>query len=68
MGAVYHFNRYGWDFDRVYAEMKQFDFYTRWGHGDFKKFVEDYWQRVQTQKAAAPASTPAFANGLMGSN
>ena len=42
MGAVYRFNRYGWDYDRTYAEMKKFDFYTRWGHGDLKKFVQDY--------------------------
>src|SRR6185295_10834497 len=42
MGAVYRFNHYKWDFDQVYSEMKKYDFYTRWGHGDFKKFVEDY--------------------------
>lgn len=42
MGAVYRFNHYGWDYDRTYAEMKKFDFYTRWGHGDLKKFVQDY--------------------------
>jgi protein tyrosine/serine phosphatase len=42
MGAVYRFNEYGWDYDRTYAEMKKFDFYTRWGHGDLKKFVQDY--------------------------
>jgi protein tyrosine/serine phosphatase len=42
MGAVYRFNHYNWNFDQVYKEMKKFDFYTRWGHGDFKKFVEDY--------------------------
>ena len=42
MGAVYRFNHYGWDYDRTYAEMKKFDFYTRWGHGDLKKFVRDY--------------------------
>ena len=67
MGAVYRFNNYGWDYDRVYAEMKQFDFYTRWGHGDFKKFVEDYWQRVQAHKTPAPAAqTPSAANALMG--
>lgn len=62
MGAVYRFTKYGWNFDQVYREMKQFDFYTRWGHGDFKKFVEDYWQRVQAGQipvqagAAAPAA------------
>ena len=43
MGAVYRFNHYGWDYDQhIYAEMKKFDFYTRWGHGDLKKFVQDY--------------------------
>ena len=42
MGAVYRFNHYGWDYDRAYAEMKKFDFYTRWGHGDLKKFIQDY--------------------------
>ncbi|HEY1402644.1 MAG TPA: tyrosine-protein phosphatase [Pyrinomonadaceae bacterium] len=48
MGAVYRFTKYGWDYDRVYKEMKDYDFYTRWGHGDMKKYVQDYWQRVQT--------------------
>jgi protein tyrosine/serine phosphatase len=63
MGAVYRFTKYGWDYDQVYREMKQFDFYTRWGHGDFKKFVEDYWQRVQSGQvhvqAGAAAATSA---------
>jgi protein tyrosine/serine phosphatase len=42
MGAVYRFNNYNWNFDQVYKEMKDFDFYTRWGHGDYKDFVKDY--------------------------
>ena len=53
MGAVYRFNHYHWNFDQVYAEMKDYDFYTRFGHGDMKKFVQDYSQRVQTSPAAA---------------
>ncbi len=57
MGAVYRFNNYGWNYDQVYSEMKDFDFYTRWGHGDFKKYVQDYWERKQ----ANPATTPAAA-------
>jgi protein tyrosine/serine phosphatase len=63
MGAVYRFNFYGWNFDQVYAEMKQFDFYTSWGHGDQKKYVEDYWQRVQSGQVhvAAPSATTAAA-------
>ena len=55
MGAVYRFEKYGWNYDRVYAEMKQFDFYTSWGHGDFKTFVEDYDRRMQARHNAAPA-------------
>ena len=55
MGAVYRFKKYGWNYDQVYKEMKDYDFYTRWGHGDMKKYVEDYWQRVQT--APAPTTT-----------
>ncbi len=59
MGAVYRFKKYGWDFDQVYREMKRFDFYTAWGHGDFKKFVEDYWRRVQSGEVPVQTSAPA---------
>ncbi len=52
IGAVYRFNNDGWDYDRVYAEMKQYDFYSRWGHGPMKKFVQDYWQEVQTKNGS----------------
>ncbi|MCA1613400.1 MAG: tyrosine-protein phosphatase [Acidobacteria bacterium] len=64
LGAVYRFTKYGWDYEHAYREMKQFDFYTRWGHGDFKKFVENYWTRIrsgeiQVAPAAAAATTAA---------
>ena len=55
MGAVYRFNHYKWDFEQVYSEMKKYDFYTRWGHGDFKKFVQDYADNMQ--KAATVTAT-----------
>ncbi len=58
-GAVYRFNLYRWDYDQVYSEMKNYDFYTRWGHGDMKKYVQDYWTRVQTN--GAPLSNAATA-------
>lgn len=51
MGAVYRFTKYNWNFDQVYAEMKKYDFYTSWGHGDFKTFVKDYWAKMQTANA-----------------
>ena len=56
MGAVYRFNHYKWDFEQVYSEMKKYDFYTRWGHGDFKKFVQDYAENIEKQNAAAAAT------------
>ena len=57
MGAVYRFTKYGWNYERVYREMKDYDFYSRWGHGDMKKYVQDYWQRVQTHPAP-PMAVP----------
>lgn len=53
IGAVYRFNKYGWNFDQVYSEMKQYDFYTRWGHGAMKDFVVDYAAKFRN---ASPAS------------
>jgi tyrosine-protein phosphatase SIW14 len=59
MGAVYRFQFYNWNFDQVYKEMKQYDFYTTWGHGAFKDFVKDYYDRMQTSKPAAAAAAAA---------
>ena len=60
MGAVYRFTRYNWNFEQVYAEMKKYDFYTRWGHGDMKKFVQDYavsFKNTNTNTSAAATVT-----------
>jgi len=57
MGAVYRFNHYGWNYDQVYAEMKKYDFYTRWGHGDMKKFVQDYAASFANHATAAASAT-----------
>ena len=56
MGAVYRFNHYNWNYDQVYAEMKKYDFYTRWGHGDMKKFVQEYAVSFQNKNTAAAAT------------
>jgi len=57
MGAVYRFNHYNWNYDQVYAEMKKYDFYTRFGHGEMKKFVEDYAASFHNRTASAAAAT-----------
>lgn len=58
MGAVYRYTHNHWNYDQVYAEMKDYDFYTRWGHGAMKRYVQDYWQQMQ-----AAASAPAQVRG-----
>ncbi|MDX6557047.1 MAG: tyrosine-protein phosphatase [Blastocatellia bacterium] len=57
VGAIYRFNVDHWNYDQAYAEMKDYDFYTRWGHGDMKKYVDDYWQHMQANATAASAVT-----------
>ena len=57
MGAVYRFTFDHWNFDQVYSEMKKYDFYTAWGHGPMKKYVEDYWSHLQSSSATIPVVT-----------
>ena len=57
MGAVYRYQLYDWNFDQVYAEMKKFDFYTSWGHGAYKEFVQDYYGKLQLAKASGSSAT-----------
>ncbi|HZS08791.1 MAG TPA: tyrosine-protein phosphatase [Blastocatellia bacterium] len=68
IGAIYRFNKYKWDFDQVYREMKNYDFYTQWGHEPIKEYVEEYYTRVKSakpflpddqNKMAVPTSQPA---------
>jgi tyrosine-protein phosphatase SIW14 len=53
VGAVYRFTVNHWNYDQAYAEMKEYDFYTRFGHGDLKTYVEDYAKRMPAKGAAA---------------
>lgn len=57
LGAVYRYEKYGWNFEQVYREMKKFDFYTRWGHGSFKDFVRDYEREMQADAGARDETT-----------
>jgi protein tyrosine/serine phosphatase len=62
MGAVYRYEFYNWNFEQVYKEMKQYDFYTSWGHGAFKDFVKDYYGQIAAKAAAQQSSTPMDAS------
>jgi protein tyrosine/serine phosphatase len=61
MGALYRFANYGWNFDQVMQEMKNFDYYES-GHKDSLTFVVDYAKKyddIRIAKAAAAASAVA---------
>jgi protein tyrosine phosphatase (PTP) superfamily phosphohydrolase (DUF442 family) len=49
MTAVYRMLVDGWNIDQAYKEMKQFGFYTRWGHGCYKDYVYDYYHDLQAR-------------------
>jgi protein tyrosine/serine phosphatase len=48
MGAVYRMTHDGWGFDQAYKEMKDYDFYTRFGHGALKDYVQDYSSQLKS--------------------
>ena len=62
MGAVYRFNVNHWNLDQAYTEMKDYDFYTRFGHGDLKTFVEDYSRKMPATSPAAAVSSASQKN------
>lgn len=44
MIAVFRMKMQGWDVEQAYDEMKDYDFYTRWGHKAMKRYVFDYYR------------------------
>ncbi|MEK6288275.1 MAG: tyrosine-protein phosphatase [Acidobacteriota bacterium] len=46
MTAVYRMYHDGWNADRAYAEMKQYDFESGFGHGGLKDYVYDYYNHM----------------------
>ena len=65
MVAVYRITLDGWNLERTYQEMKDYDFYTRMGHGCYRDYVNDYyhnWQAYhQTNIATSASSTSKMA-------
>jgi protein tyrosine phosphatase (PTP) superfamily phosphohydrolase (DUF442 family) len=57
MGALYRFEKYGWDFDKAYEEMKNYKFYSSWGHGKQKDFVVDYAAKMAEERQLTANAT-----------
>ena len=45
-GAVYRFTKYGWDYDKAYKEMKNYNFSSGLVHGSLKGYVKDYAENM----------------------
>ena len=57
VGAVYRFNKDGWNLEQVMDEMNRFEFSSGFGHGKQKDFVKNYWQQFQSKQVNAAAAT-----------
>ncbi len=50
MTAVFRMTNQGWDIEQAYDEMKDYDFYTRWGHKPIKQYVYDYYRELTRRR------------------
>jgi len=47
MTAIYRITHDNWTADQAFQEMKQYDWYSRFGHGPTKDYVYDYFSRYK---------------------
>lgn len=60
-GAVYRFEKYGWDYDKAYGEMKNYNFSAGITHRSFKSYVKNYASKVRPQETKVVTQTAASA-------
>lgn len=54
-GAIYRFEKYGWDYDQAYQEMKNYD-YSSWPvHYNIKQYVIDYAREMKSRRPVTTA-------------
>lgn len=59
-GAVYRLEKYGWDYDKAYKEMKNYD-YSSWPvHFNIKSYVQDYFKKNRSKVGAAAQAQPVL--------
>lgn len=51
--AVYRMEMDGWNAEQAYREMKDFKFYSRFGYGEMKEFVFDYFRGMRERPVQA---------------
>lgn len=58
MTAIFRMTVQGWDATRAYDEMKDYDFYTRFGHKAMKRFVFDYFRDISNKRTESQTAEP----------
>jgi tyrosine-protein phosphatase SIW14 len=53
VGAVYRLEKYGWDYDTAYKEMKNYKYFSGLFHRKIKSYVKDYYKKYGTEKQEA---------------
>ncbi len=56
VGAAYRYTNYGWDYDQVYKEMKDYNYSNGLVHGKLGSFVRKWGGRLADEKAAKASS------------
>lgn len=59
MGAVYRIAHDGWDYDKTYAEMRNYEFSAGLFHGALKSFVKKYSEKAAAQPVIAAKAAVA---------
>ena len=59
--AIYRMEKDGWDYDKSYQEMKNYNFSAGLVHGALKSYVKKYDARLQQRRTTATAAAPAAA-------
>ena len=53
VGAIYRLEKYGWDYETAYKEMKNYEYFSGLFHRKIKGYVKDYFEKFGTEKQAA---------------
>ena len=53
MSAIYRITRDGWSADQAYLEMKHYDFEYGMGHGSLKRYVFDFYTKIEEKPVVA---------------
>jgi protein tyrosine/serine phosphatase len=61
VGAAYRYTKYGWDYDQVYKEMKDYNYSNGLVHGKLGSFVKKLGSRHADEKVKAAAAQPIAA-------